>query len=93
MEDRTDNDALGLNVVEDHVGESADKGTTIVRKHYRVHLRMPLNGNHRRFDGTKELQTQPRTLALVLGKRIGEVLPGHGEEVRLFSLLIQGSTS
>jgi len=93
VEDRIDNDALWLNLIEDHIGESADKGTPVVNKHSRIHQGMSLNGDDRRVNTTQELPTQPETLLLAPSKGVGDILPGRREKVRLFSPSIQGSTS
>lgn len=93
MEDRINNKALGLNLIEDHIRESTDKSTPVIGKHDRIHLRMSLNGDDRRLNTPNELQAQPKTLLLVPGKAVGDILSGRREKVRLFSLSTQGSTS
>ena len=93
MEDRIDNDALRLNLIEDHIGESTDKSTPVIGQYRRIHLRVSLNGHDRRLNTPYELQAQPESLLLVPGKAIGDILPGRRENVRLFSPSTQGSTS
>ena len=93
MKNRVDDDALRFDLIEDRVGESADKGTMVIGKDCRIHQGMSLYRQGHRFKGTEELQTQPEALLLIPGKGIGNILPGLREKARLFTPWIQGWTS
>ena len=93
MKDRIHDDAMRFDLVEDRVGKPANKGTMVIGKNCRIHQGMSLNGQDRRFKGTKEFQTQPEALLFIPGKGIGDILPGLWEKVRLFTPWIKGSTS
>jgi len=60
VKDRVDNDALRLNCVKDHIGESADKGTAIIGEHSRIHRRMSLDRGDRGLDITHEQEDSPQ---------------------------------
>ncbi len=93
MEDCVDHDAFVLDLIEDNEGESSDKSPAVIGEHGRIHQGMSFDGDDCRFNAPQELQTLIRDSVLVPGKGVGNVLPGRGEKVRLFSPGTQGSTS
>jgi hypothetical protein len=93
MEHGVDDDSLRFDFVEDHIRESADQGLAEIIENGRIHERVSLDGQNRRFETTQEFQTQAKTLLLVPDICIGGILSGPGGEMRLSTPWIQGSTS
>lgn len=93
MEHGMDDDSLRLDFVEDHIRESADQGLAEIIENGRIHERVSLDGQDRRFETTQEFQTQAETLLPIPGKSVSGVLPDSGSEMRLSTPWIQGSTS
>ena len=93
MKDGVDDDSLRVNLIEGHIRESADQCLAVVIEDSRIHERVSLDGQDRRFKTTKEFQTQAKTLVLIPDKGVSGILPSLGGEMRLSTPWIQGSTS